>query len=161
MRGKPGHALAEVNSSAFMALIQCPECSREVSDRAVACPDCGFPIAAEFDQGQESTALVADKEQPDGALEVAGERTARIMRTEVAQPLVEVQQARMKQEQDKSSGGCGGAFLGALLGLVLFFAACHGDGSVDPDFLGVYLFFASPFMILGALLGYVAGKAAG
>ena len=107
-----------------MALIQCPECSREVSERAVACPDCGFPIAAECDQEQGGAALVAGKERPVGALEVAGERTARIMRTEVAQPLVEVQQARMKQEQDKASGCSWGAFFGALVGLVLFFAAC-------------------------------------
>ena len=29
-----------------MALIQCPECAHEVSDQAVSCPNCGFPIAA-------------------------------------------------------------------------------------------------------------------
>ena len=28
-----------------MALIKCPECEREVSDAAVACPGCGYPIA--------------------------------------------------------------------------------------------------------------------
>jgi hypothetical protein len=27
-----------------MALIKCPECQREVSDRAVACPGCGHPL---------------------------------------------------------------------------------------------------------------------
>ena len=30
-----------------MGLINCPECSREVSDRAVSCPQCGLPITAE------------------------------------------------------------------------------------------------------------------
>ncbi|MCA9577113.1 MAG: hypothetical protein KC668_16835 [Myxococcales bacterium] len=29
-------------------LISCPECERKVSDRAVACPDCAFPIAEEL-----------------------------------------------------------------------------------------------------------------
>ena len=29
-----------------MALIKCPECGREISDRAVSCPHCGFPISA-------------------------------------------------------------------------------------------------------------------
>lgn len=29
-----------------MALITCPECGREVSDRAITCPNCGCPIAA-------------------------------------------------------------------------------------------------------------------
>jgi DNA-directed RNA polymerase subunit RPC12/RpoP len=27
-----------------MALIKCPECGREVSDQATACPQCGYPI---------------------------------------------------------------------------------------------------------------------
>ena len=27
-----------------MALIPCPECSHEVSDQAVACPNCGYPL---------------------------------------------------------------------------------------------------------------------
>jgi hypothetical protein len=26
-------------------LISCPECARQVSDRAKACPDCGFPVS--------------------------------------------------------------------------------------------------------------------
>ena len=29
-----------------MALIKCPECGHEVSDRAVQCPKCAYPIAA-------------------------------------------------------------------------------------------------------------------
>lgn len=27
-----------------MALIRCPECAREVSSRAPACPACGYPL---------------------------------------------------------------------------------------------------------------------
>ena len=27
-----------------MALINCPECSQSVSDKATACPKCGYPI---------------------------------------------------------------------------------------------------------------------
>ena len=29
-----------------MALIECPECGQNVSDRANACPNCGYPISA-------------------------------------------------------------------------------------------------------------------
>jgi hypothetical protein len=29
-----------------MALVRCPECNREISDRALTCPQCGCPIAA-------------------------------------------------------------------------------------------------------------------
>ena len=28
-----------------MALLKCPECSREVSSRATSCPHCGFPVS--------------------------------------------------------------------------------------------------------------------
>lgn len=35
-----------------MALIKCPECGKEVSDRATACPNCGHPIATENQGGK-------------------------------------------------------------------------------------------------------------
>lgn len=28
-----------------MALINCPECSKEISDKVTACPSCGYPLA--------------------------------------------------------------------------------------------------------------------
>lgn len=28
-----------------MALIKCPQCNRQVSDKAPACPQCGYPVA--------------------------------------------------------------------------------------------------------------------
>jgi len=37
-----------------MPLIPCPECSQEVSDRAISCPKCGFPIKAT----EESSAMI-------------------------------------------------------------------------------------------------------
>lgn len=27
-----------------MALIKCPECGREISDKAISCPGCGCPV---------------------------------------------------------------------------------------------------------------------
>lgn len=30
-----------------MALIKCPECNKEISDKAVNCPNCGYPICTE------------------------------------------------------------------------------------------------------------------
>ncbi|GKT22776.1 hypothetical protein [Acidovorax sp. SUPP3334] len=29
-----------------MALVQCPECTRQISDQALACPGCGHPMAS-------------------------------------------------------------------------------------------------------------------
>ncbi|MFP4080867.1 MAG: hypothetical protein ACLFMW_07815 [Ectothiorhodospira sp.] len=44
-----------------MALIECPECGRQVSDKAPTCPGCGVPIAA-----RQSAETVHDEgmEQP-------------------------------------------------------------------------------------------------
>ena len=35
-----------------MALVTCADCSREVSERAQACPHCGAPIAARSEASQ-------------------------------------------------------------------------------------------------------------
>ena len=32
-----------------MAFIRCPECGRKISDRASACPECGYPVKKEWD----------------------------------------------------------------------------------------------------------------
>lgn len=39
-----------------MALIKCPECGREISDQAAACPQCGFPISAARSEPAEESA---------------------------------------------------------------------------------------------------------
>lgn len=36
-----------------MALIQCPVCKKRVSNRAIQCPSCGAPIAAQDDEQTE------------------------------------------------------------------------------------------------------------
>lgn len=36
-----------------MALISCPECGKEISDKAVACPHCGNPINPQVQQTQQ------------------------------------------------------------------------------------------------------------
>lgn len=37
-----------------MALIKCPECGREISDKAVSCPGCGYPIAGSLPEDNRS-----------------------------------------------------------------------------------------------------------
>ena len=48
-----------------MALITCPECGREVSDRAKTCPNCGFPItkSEEMDNELQVRDVVLAKEE--------------------------------------------------------------------------------------------------
>ena len=38
-----------------MALVKCPECSRQVSDQATACPQCAYPIAGGATAGRVQT----------------------------------------------------------------------------------------------------------
>lgn len=55
-------------------LIPCPECERKVSDRAAACPECGFPIREWLaereaeqrrEQARKSRARVGDVDCPE------------------------------------------------------------------------------------------------
>lgn len=52
-----------------MALIKCPECGREISDHATACPGCGFPIKSSeipftIENKMETPAEQPAKEEP-------------------------------------------------------------------------------------------------
>ena len=40
-----------------MALIKCPECGKEVSDKAMTCPNCGCPISARNDSETQSSGI--------------------------------------------------------------------------------------------------------
>lgn len=35
-----------------MALVKCPECSNEISERALTCPSCGFPVSSKSEGPQ-------------------------------------------------------------------------------------------------------------
>lgn len=45
-----------------MALIKCPECAREISDRAPVCPNCGVPIAVTSEQKINESNMVTIQE---------------------------------------------------------------------------------------------------
>ncbi|MBQ9270191.1 MAG: zinc ribbon domain-containing protein [Oscillospiraceae bacterium] len=47
-----------------MALIRCPECNREISDQAAACPGCGYPlIRTSPDETEEKLAAVKARDR--------------------------------------------------------------------------------------------------
>ena len=48
-----------------MALIQCYECSKEVSDEALACPQCGAPKVMSLQETLESVAVENEPEHTD------------------------------------------------------------------------------------------------
>lgn len=35
----------------YIALIKCPECQKDISDKTKSCPHCGYPLAEETDAG--------------------------------------------------------------------------------------------------------------
>ena len=43
-----------------MALIICPECGREISDQATACPHCGFPVQSYIQTQTETYSILLD-----------------------------------------------------------------------------------------------------
>jgi DNA-directed RNA polymerase subunit RPC12/RpoP len=45
-----------------MALIKCPECSTEVSDKAEKCPKCAYPILGQSIQTIEQTSKIYKKQ---------------------------------------------------------------------------------------------------
>lgn len=48
-----------VKGGEHMALITCPECGKQISDKAASCPGCGYPLADEsLDIPQENTNIV-------------------------------------------------------------------------------------------------------
>ena len=54
-----------------MAIIQCPECRTDVSDKAPACPKCGFPVASHaaenVERPEQQQAPAQPKEAPKKA----------------------------------------------------------------------------------------------
>lgn len=49
-----------------MALINCPECGREISDKVKACPHCGYPMEESYPAVPEPQAKPAEVEQSNG-----------------------------------------------------------------------------------------------
>ena len=46
-----------------MALIKCPECKKEISNKATACPHCGCPIVAKLPKKMKSLHSLSRDEQ--------------------------------------------------------------------------------------------------
>ena len=51
-----------------MSLINCPECSKEISDKALSCPNCGYPLSIY----QNSANFYIKKKLPGRGLGIAG-----------------------------------------------------------------------------------------
>ena len=71
-----------------MALIKCPECGKEVSNMAAACPNCGYGIREHFEEQQRVLAAierqrVSEIKKQETATKVSQERERRIEETKL------------------------------------------------------------------------------
>ena len=130
-----------------MPLIKCPECSSQVSDQAPSCPSCGFPI---------NTALVEQKPQ---AVAPQSAPASNMNAQDIGQAVAE---ANNEFAQRKSSGGAIGALIGAALGYFLMASACETDfQTLSLIEFTMQIFFWSPVILIGMIMGYFFGKAVG
>ena len=66
-----------------MALIKCPECGKEVSDKAVACPNCGLGIREYFEEEKQKITKIqqqidADARKQEVGIKIEAERENQI-----------------------------------------------------------------------------------
>ena len=50
-----------------MAMIECPECGRMVSDQATTCPKCGYPVGGRSSTQFETQAPATSSDTPRGS----------------------------------------------------------------------------------------------
>lgn len=55
-----------------MALIKCPECGKEVSDKAVACPNCGLGIREYFEEEKQKITKIQQQIDVDASKQEVG-----------------------------------------------------------------------------------------
>ena len=60
-----------------MALVKCPECAREVSDRATSCPGCGCPLQVAEPPSNPTSAHTAGPSRPSKITQPTGSNNAK------------------------------------------------------------------------------------
>lgn len=114
-----------------MALIECPDCARQVSDRAAACLNCGYPLA-EMERAEyfdSSSGGDAWSNSPDGSevftgLEPEDDKT--VLPAVHSLPGSLEEEARLRDEARRSANeGC--LMLGGLISLVFVVASLFSD----------------------------------
>lgn len=90
-----------------MALIKCPECGKEISDKAEACPNCGCPIKA----SNSSSSEINDSEPGDSDQISNGEEDSKY-----------IESGKEKKAMSKKTKGAIGVFVGVIIigGIVLY-----------------------------------------
>ena len=89
-----------------MALIKCPECEKQVSDAAISCPHCGFPIRKLHETKENKTQLVITAPDMKAAQDVVSkaQKSIRNAKEDIVTDLNAVKTSGVKEGLRLSSG---------------------------------------------------------
>lgn len=116
-----------------MALITCPECNGQVSDKATVCPHCGYPLEGSDQEKEqlisELTDVLKSKTDNTAANQAHPQRELDEISSEKQQPPVP-QPRDLKQESKSSSGN--GLIWGLILGMAVIVIIVISVATKDP-----------------------------
>jgi len=110
-----------------MALVTCPECGREISERATACPGCGNPMTTRPAASTSVPEAASGSPSPGWYPDPSGEHASRYWdgsvwtdrTSDAPSPAPAAPQATVESQKPRSSVGAGfGGCLGVLLAIL-------------------------------------------
>ena len=122
-----------------MALIQCPECGKEISDRAAACIHCGCPVSAMKTEAEKPAVNIAAmpetlKEFFDRSAAAQTVKTAPVKPVPKELPEMKLLPGIITQFVEKACGMAGCAGFLALLAVLVDLLRGYG---LEPEGLGI------------------------
>ena len=81
-----------------MALISCPECGKEISDRAVCCIYCGFPLDELKNKSDQNTVVISSVDRTSNICRIDG---VEYNLTEVKNDLLSLPEGKLTNQNDK------------------------------------------------------------
>lgn len=107
-----------------MALIKCPECGRDVSDSAITCPNCGYPLKQNQEEEKESVVEQAVTNESEDS-EVTNSEIIQAEVVSVDIPTTDVKVSEKKKidfpKNKKIIIGVGAVVAVAIIGGILFY----------------------------------------
>lgn len=120
-----------------MALIICPQCGKQISDKASKCPHCNLDLMVHFTQLQPKHASIPVQELQQGKVKkeiVKADKTKKKAITTKENAAKEKDKIRKQQEKEKpSKPGSGWLIAGCLLtllGIILFISIDIYDSGI-------------------------------
>lgn len=118
-----------------MALIKCPECGKEISDKAEICPNCGFGIRKHLEQQRQIQAKKIETNRREKAKQQL-----------VNEENIAIQQMANRRITPKIKPFLSGALIAGLLcllmGIMCIILAITAEGYAFAIFIGIFMVLA-------------------